>query len=213
MAFGVLETIYPDPEKWDYPAFERLRELELCKLRAELADYDRKSFFGENPYYRYFKKYKKTYPVMQQLESWLLKGRPFPTGNPINEVVFLAELCTRMLLGAHDIGQMRGVPELFCPDAKLPFTGLRGDEVHTYPGDISGRDEEGIILSMIAGADNRTCIHDGSFHLAYLFFGAPGVSREEIETVQERLSGYIRVLAPSAQLNASVIGANPDIIR
>ena len=62
-----------------------------------------------------------------QLESWLLKGRPFPSGHPVNEVTFLTELGTRMLLGTHDIDRMQGTVELFCPDAKMDFPGIRED--------------------------------------------------------------------------------------
>ncbi len=199
--FGALEVQFPPKEQWDLAAFDELKERELALLRQELANYDRKAVFGENPYNRYFKKYKKTYPVLQQVESYLLKGRPFPSGNPVNEVTFLAELRTRALMGTHDIGRISGQAVLFCPTEKLPFPGMRGEEVHTYPGDPSGRDDEGIILSMIAGADQRTCIRLDSTHIAFLFFAAPGVTPEEIAGLQERLGGYVRVLAPGAALN------------
>lgn len=197
--FGVLEVTFPPREAWDLPAFEARKEQEIARLKRALADYDRKAVFGENPYNRYFKRYKKTYPVLQQLESLLLKGRPFPGGNPVNEAAFLTELQTQMLLGAHDADRMRGAVELFCPAEKLPFPGMRGEEVHTYPGDVSGRDEDGIILSMIAGADERTCIHPDSRRVAYLFFGAPGVTGEQIRTVQGVLAGHVRTLAPDAE--------------
>lgn len=199
LRFGVLEVAFPPREAWDLPAFEARKEREIAKLRNGFADYDRKAVFGENPYNRYFKRYKKTYPVLQQLESLLLKGRPFPSGNPVNEIAFLTELQTQTLLGTHDVERMRGTVELFCPAEKLPFPGMRGEEVHTYPGDVSGRDEDGIILSMIAGADERTCIHPDSRHIAYLFFGAPGVTGEEIRTLQGVLAGHVRVLAPRAE--------------
>jgi len=131
LSFGFVEACFPEPASWDTEAFARLAEAELAELRREMAEYDRKAVFGDHPYNRYFKKYKKTYPVLQQLESYLLKGRPFPLDNPINAVTFLTELRTRVLLGTHDIDQMHGRVELFCPEEKLPFTGLRGGEVHT----------------------------------------------------------------------------------
>ena len=96
LLFGIVEVVYPEPSEWDEAAFGALKERELAALFAELSDYDRKAVFGENPYYRYFKKYKKTYPVLQQLESVLLKGRPFPSGRPLNEVAFLTELRTAL---------------------------------------------------------------------------------------------------------------------
>lgn len=203
--FGVLEVQFPDQREWDLAAFEAAKERDLAQLKVDYAGYDRKAVFGENPYFRYFKKYKKTYPVLQQLESFLLKGRPFPSGNPVNEVAFLTELRTQMLIGAHDIQRMAGTPELFCPAEKLPYPGMRGEEVHTYPGDTSGRDEEGIIFGMIAGADDRTYLHPDSRHIAYLFFGAPDVTGEQIAGLQETLAGYVKRLAPTAEYRAILL--------
>lgn len=203
--FGVLEAAFPRREMWELPAFEALKSRELERLRETFAAYDRKTVFGENPYCRYFKKYKKTYPVLQQLESFLLKGRPFPSGNPVNEVAFLAELRTQMLLGAHDIDRIAGVPELFCPTEKLPYPGMRGEEVHTYPGDVSGRDRDGIIWGMIAGADERTCIRPDSTHIAYLVFGAPGVTSEQVESLLDTLAGYAQTLSPATEVHKLLI--------
>lgn len=203
--FGVLEATFPQQETWDLSAFEALKAQELERLRERFAAYDRKVVFGENPYYRYFKRYKKTYPVLQQLESFLLKGRPFPSGNPINEVAFLTELQTQMLVGAHDIDRFVGVPELFCPAEKLPYLGMRGEEVHTYPGDISGRDSEGIIWGMIAGADERTHLRPESRHVAYLVFGAPDVTREQVDGLLSALADYAAILAPAVTVRKILI--------
>ena len=203
--FGALEVNFPQREEWDLSAFEALKVQELERLRETFSAYDRKTVFGENPYYRYFKKYKKTYPVLQQLESFLLKGRPFPSGNPVNEVAFLAELQTQMLVGTHDIDRIAGTPQLFCPSEKLPYPGMRGEEVHTYPGDVSGRDNDGIIWGMIAGADERTYIRPDSVHVAYLVFGAPGVTNEQMENLLCTLANYAKTLAPSAQARKLLI--------
>lgn len=197
--FGALEVLFPQRETWDLSAFEALKAQELARLKDVFAAYERKAVFGENPYYRYFKRYKKTYPVLQQLESFLLKGRPFPSGNPANEVAFLAELRTQMLAGAHDIDRIVGTPELFCPAEKLPYPGIRGEEVHTYPGDVSGRDDGGIIWGMIAGADERTCLRPDSTHIAYLVFGVPEVTREQAEHLLDLLECYARTLSPDAE--------------
>lgn len=205
LLFGLVEVCYPQPVEWDEAAFCALKERELAALFEAFRDYDRKAVFGENVYYRYFKKYKKTYPVLQQLESILLKGRPFPTGRPLNEVAFLTELRTQVLSGAHDAEQVMGTIKLFCPEEKLPFTGMRGEKVHTYPGDTSARDDGGIIFSMIAGADERTCLRPESRHSFYPFFATPDTTREQLLPAMELLSSYVRVLAPSAQIDSLLV--------
>ena len=99
---AILEVKYTDEAEWDVEAFNALKESELQKIREEGADYDRETWFRQEPYFRYFRKFKKTYPVMMQVESFLLKGKPFPEGNYVNAVAFLTELKTRCLLGSHD---------------------------------------------------------------------------------------------------------------
>ena len=96
--FGIAEVVYPARREWEEAAFRALAEKELSACKACYADYNRKAVFGENPYFRFFRKFRKTYPVMQQFESVLFKGRPFPEVNPITEVPFLLELCTFCLL-------------------------------------------------------------------------------------------------------------------
>lgn len=207
--FAVLAVYFPDRDQWDPEAFEALKEAELAEIRSRFgasadgsaaAAYDRKEVFGENPYYRYFKKYKKSYPVMMQLESFLLKGRPFPSGNPVNEIAFLAELKTQILLGSHDIDRIEGDMTLFCGTEKTDFPGMRGDMIHIYPGDVSARDERDIILSMIAGADNRTYITEDSRNIAYIFFGTDKTPEDQFDRMTELLSRYIHTLAPAAEI-------------
>ena len=198
--WGYVDAQFPPEEAWRKEEFYAFARQELDALRISLADYDRKAVFGENPYVRYFKKYKKTYPVLQQLESWLLKGRPFPEFNPINSVTFLTELTTRMLLGTHDADRVEGALRLFCPEEKGSFPGMRG-EAHFYPGDLTGRDDRGIVLSLIAGPDDRTCLHPDTLHVAFLFFGVPGVTGEEIAAVQKKLISYAAVLAPGVKVD------------
>ncbi|MGN0658793.1 MAG: hypothetical protein ACI4LA_04225 [Emergencia sp.] len=198
--FAALEVSFPEKDRWNLDAFEALKEEELAEIRRKYEDYDRKAVFGENAYYRYFKKYKKSYPVMMQLESFLLKGRPFPKGNPVNEIAFLAELKTQILLGTHDIDRIEGDMVMFCGTEKTDFPGMRGEPVHIYPGDVSGRDDRDIIISMIAGADDRTCITTESRHIAYLFFGTAATPESQFAEMAELLSRYTRTLAPEAEI-------------
>ena len=203
--FGVLEVTYPDRALWHTEDFHSMVEEHLRLLREKYADYDRKTLFGENVYFRFFKKFKKTYPVMMQLESFLLKGRPFPMENPVTAIPFLVELETQILSGTHDVDDVHGTVRLFAGTEKAPFAGMRGEEVHTYPGDFCARDDEGIIFSMIAGADARTCAKPGSRHVFYPVFGVAGQPAGEIAAVLDRLEGCVRVLAPEADISRQLL--------
>ena len=197
--FGVLEVTYPERALWRTEDFQTMLGERLQRLRERYADYDRRTVFGENVYFWFFRKFKKTYPVMMQLESFLLKGRPFPIDNSVTAIPFLAELETQSLSGTHDVDFVRGAVRLFAGTEKAPFPGMRGEEVHTYPGDFCARDDDGIIFSMIAGADARTCAKPGSRHVFYPVFGVAGQPAGEIAAVLDRLEGCVRVLAPEAE--------------
>ena len=141
--FGFVDVQYPERNQLNISAFRALVDFELNDLRKKYADYDRKTVFGDNPYVRFFKKFKKTYPVLLQFESVMFKGRPFPQFNPVAEVPFLMEIVTHVLSGAHDIDQICGPVELYNAVCKEEFPGLRGSPFHTYPDDFCGRDESG----------------------------------------------------------------------
>ena len=201
--FGCVEVYYP--EKLDTASFRMLVDMELSSLQKEYSTYERKAVFGENPYFRYFRKFKKTYPVMMQFESILLKGRSFPEFNSVAEVAFLMEIITHVLSGTHDVECLQGAVTLYCADCKEEFPGLRGVPFHTYPGDFCGRDEENIIFSLIAGADDRTCARPDSRHVFYPIFGVPGLSVDVIKNAIDTLVRFIRVLSPDALIETTIL--------
>ena len=203
--FAWVEVQYPDKAQWDETGFYDMVEQHVAALREQYRDYVRADVFGQNPYFRYFRKFKKTYPVMMQFESVLLKGREFPRWTAVTAVPFLAELETHVLCGTHDVDCLMGPVELYQAEEKTPFEGLRGDEVHTYPGDVTGRDAGGIIFSMIAGADARTCARAESRHVFYPVFGVPGQAPDALRSAQARMAEYAALLAKDAQIACELI--------
>ena len=201
--FGYVEVHFP--EDLCVNEFRALVETELAALREKYVDYDRKTLFGDHPYFRFFRKFKKTYPVMMQFESVLLKGRPFPSFNPVAEVPFLMELTTQVLSGAHDADRISGPVTLYCAAEKEEFPGMRGVPFHTYPGDFCGRDVQGIIFSLIAGADARTCARCDTRHVIYPLFGTPGLDPAVIHHAMDVLVRYVRVLSPDASIHTVII--------
>ena len=195
----ILEVRYPDAREWDTEAFDALKKKELELIREEGKTYDRETWFRQEPYFRYFRKFKKTSPVMMQVESFLLKGRPFPEGRYTNAVAFLTELKTRCLLGSHDADKIEGDVVIYKETEKRDFPSIHGGEAHSYPGDITCRDDVSVIVSMIAGADARTCLSDDSRHVLYFAFGTPGMDWEVLKGYLKQVEEYVKVLAPGAQ--------------
>ena len=204
--FGAVEVNFPPEERWNRAAFRALVESEIALLKEKYpADsYDRKAVWGVNRYYRFFKKFKKTYPVMLQFESVVLKDRPFPDFNPIYEIAFLMEITTFVLSGTHDADCISGDVVLYIADSKEDFAGMR-ETLHTYPNDFCARDDEGIIFSLIAGTDKRTCAKAYSCNVLYPIFCTPDMPHEEIEKAMETVCRYVKVLCPEAEINCRII--------
>ena len=196
--FCVVTAEYPCDAPLCTDAFYALAENEINRLKAEYCNYDRKAVWGENPYFRFFRKFKKTYPVMLQFESAVLKDRPFPHFNPVSEVAFLAEITTGVLSGCHDTNSISGDVTLYLADSREDFEGMHGT-LHTYPDDFCARDGEGIIFSLIAGTDRRTSAAENSRYVFYPLFGTPCLGEETLRNAADRLVGYIKVLCPSAE--------------
>ena len=195
---GILEVWYPDQSEWETAAFNELKERELAAIREEGKEYDRETWFRQEPYFRYFRKFKKTSPVMMQVESFLLKGRPFPEGHYNNAVAFLTELKTRCLLGSHDADRVEGDLVIYKETEKRDFPSIHGGDAHSYPDDITCRDDLSVVVSMIAGADSRTCLTDESRHVLYFAFGTPGMATETVSSYLAQVEAYVRVLAPAS---------------
>ena len=201
---GIVDVRYPDPSEWDTAGFDAYKETELAAIREAGESYDRETVFRQHPYFRYFRKFKKSYPVMMQVESFLLKGRPFPEGEYINAVAFLNELKTHILLGTHDADRVTGDIVFYNETAKTPFPGMINADAHSYPGDMTGRDDGGIIISMIAGADDRTCIHEDTTHVLYLIFALPEIDDDEMNRVAGLITESALKLAPTAEISFSI---------
>lgn len=204
MPLGIVQVKYPPKDSWQTKNFRALIDAEIASLKEKYADYDRKAVFGDNPYSRFFKKFKKTYPVMLQLESILLKDRPFPDFNPVSEVAFLTEITTLVLSGAHDADCIDGGVTLYLATEKEDFMGMR-EQLHTYPNDMCARDDSGIIFSMIAGTDSRTCAKTESTNIVYPFFGTPDIDTDIIRSAMDRLCRYVSALAPDAETETIIL--------
>lgn len=194
---GVVEVTLNGDLKID--RFQSYVNEELDKIKDNGKNYSRDSVFKNNSYYKYFKKFKKTYPVMMQYESFI-SGREFPMERVLNIIPFLTELETHVLMGAHDADCIDGNLIFYNETEKRPFSGLFNKDAHSYPNDLTGKDDKGIIISMIAGADDRTCLHQNSTHLLYLIFGTEEVSVDTISDMINKVENRIKLLNPEAKI-------------
>lgn len=181
-----------------------LRRAELeAELRRCYSSLDRSVLASLAPfpaYAAYYKRFKKTYHVLLQLESVALKGRAIASPGGLVQAMFMAELESCLLTAGHDTDAIEGPVRVRAADGTEEFVGLDGQERRLKAGDLYMTDAEGVISSVIYGPDSRTRIHPGTRRVLYTVYGVPGVERRDVETHLARLEEYALMAAPSASV-------------
>ncbi len=181
----------------------RVKDELVESLRNKYKDYSRVAFIQTEPmksYVTYYKKFKKTYHVLLQLESIILKEKSIPKINPLVMIMFIAELKNLILTAAHDLDRITlpiGV-ELSRGDERYNL--LNGMEKELPAGDMFMEDREGIISSIIYGPDNRTQITEETNSALYTVYAPPGIEGSLIIEHLNDIAHYIRFAAPQAEM-------------
>lgn len=162
---------------------DQVMEEELEEIRNRHASYDRKDFSATAPvlsYGSYYKRFKKTYPLIGQLESVVIHGKKIPpVGIPV-EVMFLAELKNLILTAGHNLEAIEGPLAIDVATEPISYIGISGKETRVVPNDLYVRDERGVLSSILNGPDHRTRIDPKTENVVYFAYGVEGVTKEEL---------------------------------
>lgn len=176
---------------------------ELQQLKLAYPNYDRKQVLAAEPfchYSAYYKKFKKTYHVLGQLESILLKEKSIPLVGPAVEAMFLAEVKHHLLTAGHDFAALEG--PLIIDVAKTPLTyqGLSKKEQTIVSEDLYVSDQSGAITSIIKGPDFRTRITKDTEKALYFIYGVPGITKEQILGELQSIADYLTRVIPTVHV-------------
>jgi DNA/RNA-binding domain of Phe-tRNA-synthetase-like protein len=152
------------------------------------------------PYHAYYKRFKKTYHVLHQLESVALKGKPIPRAAALVEAMFMAELKNQLLTAGHDLAVIRMPVGVDVAAGGERYTGISGREQTTKQGDMMIADAEGIISSIIYGPDRRTCITAKTGQALFTTYAPEGIESEAVQTHLDDIESYVRLVAPEAEV-------------
>jgi DNA/RNA-binding domain of Phe-tRNA-synthetase-like protein len=203
--FGVLVVRNFQPSAAGRAEFARFAAAELAKLRERFAGYDRKQLSTEDPviaaYVSYYKRFKKSYHVLHQIES-ALAGKDLPEGLPLIQALFLTELQSSLLLAAHDLAQSALPFEIFAAEGGESYLGSGGREISLKTSDIAMRDQAGPILSIIYGQDERTRITERSSDALYLIDGVPGIEQAQYQAGLEYLRNILQIFQPDLEISS-----------
>jgi DNA/RNA-binding domain of Phe-tRNA-synthetase-like protein len=187
---------------------KRIGALE-SQLRARFADRNAlRALPAMAAYEAYYKRFKKTYHVLLQLESVALKGKPVPRAGALVEAMFMAELESLLLTAGHDLAAIRGPLRLDVASGSERYIMLNGQEQELKPGDMMVADGEGVISCVVYGPDRRTRITPGTRDVLYAVYAPPGIPAEAVHRHLQGLQANVRLAAPAAQVETlKVYGA------
>lgn len=176
------------------------RETEAA-LRSRFAGLTRSDFLKlpiMASYAAYYKRFDKTYHVLLQLESIVIKGKHLPDVSPLVDSNFAAELETLVLTAGHDPAKLAGPLFIDVSREGDRMTRMSGEPKSLRSGDMIMRDSGGVSCSIIYGQDNRSPLTSRSQAALYVAYAPPGVPREAVEAQLEAIETNVRRFAPAA---------------
>ena len=145
-----------------------------------------------------YKRFKKTYHVLLQWESIVLKKKSILNVAPLVETMFMAELKNLLLTAGHDMDVIRLPIRVDLSQGNERYILLNGQEKELAPGDMMMVDGSGIISSIIYGPDNRTQITQNTKNVLFVVYAPPGINEDLLEQHLQDINQYIKIVSPDA---------------
>lgn len=156
-------------------------------------------------YRAYYKGFKKTYHVQLQVESIAHKGKQLPNVSPLVDANFMAEVETFTLTAGHDVGKLTGEITIDNSQPGDKMVQMNGNDKELLAGDMIMKDAHGVCCSILYGQDNVSMITPATQHVLYVTYAPKGVPRESVEAQHGKITEYVRVFSPDAQVEQNQI--------
>ena len=199
---GLLELSGVDNSRSSPKLDERKRETE-ARLRERYQGFARADFLSlpvMAAYQKYYKRFTKTYHVLLQLESIVLKGKSLPDVSPLVDANFTAEVDTLVLTAGHDVAKLVGPVVMDVSREGDQITRMNGAPKDMEAGDMVMRDATGVVCSIIYGQDNVSPISSATTHVLYVAYAPVGVPPETVEAQLQKIEENVRLFCPSTRV-------------
>jgi len=163
--------------------------------KEELSDYNPIKVYSD-----YYKRYAKTYHVLQQLQSVIFKGKSIPCVASLVEAMFMAELKNCLLTAGHDYDALN-IPltvDVSIGDEK--YIVMSGKEQIVKSGDMMIADTKGVISSMIQGPDSRTRILPDTRTAVFMVYAPPGISEKLVLEHLSDIHSYVKLISSNVEI-------------
>ena len=202
-ALGILSMRKTRPTEKSSALDAKRASLEM-ELRDRYQSMDRQQILETTElaaYAAYYKRFKKTYHLLLQLESVAKKNKPIPQINPLVQAVFMAEMKSFLLTAGHDLDKVLRPINLDISDGSESYPSMRGEIVTCKSGDMIMADSQGVICSVIRGQDQRTMITQYTENVLYVVYVPPGIPAKSIEDHLTDLAENVTLVSPPAQID------------
>lgn len=189
--------------------FQSYEELENKKqklqnfLRSKFSEYTRKDFKNIETmkiYVDYYKKFKKSYHVLLQLESVVLKNKSIPDVSPLVETMFMAELKNLLLTASHDVKYVDFPVKLDVSKGNEEFLTISNKTQQLYANDLFCADQKEIISDIVYGPDLNTRIRQDTVEVMHFVYGLPGIEEKEVMKHLMDIKEYTEIFSPEAEI-------------
>jgi len=194
-------------------------ELNRCKLdlennlREKYAGLDKAYLKNMEPiktYGDYYKRFKKTYHVLLQLESIIFKNKSIPKVASLVEAMFMAELKNLLLTAGHDLDAIDLPIKLEVSSGGEKYIQLNGQEKELIPNDMMVSDLQGITSSIIYGPDKRTQIKPDTRNVLFVVYAPPGIEKPKILQHLQDIQNYVHIIAPKSEVELLKVYESKD---
>lgn len=158
-------------------------------------------------YSNYYKRHKKTYHVLQQLESIIFKGKSIPRVAGLVEAMFMAELKNGLLTAGHDYAALQGSLLLDVAAGDESYVLINKREQLAKAGDMKMSDSRGMISSVIHGPDFRTRIVPETKKVVFTVYAPSDISQQTVANHLTDIYAFVKQCAPDAAIESQgVVG-------
>ncbi len=170
-------------------------------LQKQFGGMDKKKLREHKPisdYHNYYKRFKKTYHVLHQLESIANKKRSIPDIAPLVEAMFMAEVKNQLLTAGYDYSNLTGPFNVSLADGTTSFEGIGKNNKKPPQNDILFSDSTQNLGSIICGPNHANRITKATTHVLFAIYGVPGLTTVQMEDHFKSIEIYVRLVFPTA---------------
>lgn len=200
-SIGVLIISNINNQKKNSDLHEKKVQIEK-QIRDKFEGYNRKdlkNIQNIKVYNDYYKKFKKTYHVLMQLESIAFKGRSIPEVDCLVESMFMAEVKNQLLTAGHDMSKLK-FPIKVDISKEQEYVQMGGKKQICAKNDMLMYDAKGVISSVIYGPDDRTKIDMNTKSALYVVYAPNGISKESVMKHLEDIRNNIAIVSKNLKV-------------